>query len=66
MVWADTDGDLSIEHPMVSVWTLEQLADELGNLQQGRKMDETTESAIVEKLTALCEHQREADNGFWS
>jgi hypothetical protein len=66
VIWADTDGNLSVEHPAVAVWTLEQLPDELGNLQQGRRMDEETETAIVEKLTALCQRQRRRDTGIWS
>ncbi len=55
VVWANAESTLTLEQPMVPVWTLERLPDELGNLWQGRRMDPTAQRHIVEKLTSLCE-----------
>jgi hypothetical protein len=66
VIWANSEGTLSVENPTVAVWTFEQLPDELGNLQRERKMEEETQSDIVEKLSSLCQHQREKDAEVWS
>ncbi len=57
VVWANRESLLTVEHPAVPVWTLETLPEELGNLWQGRTMNEATQTRIVEKLTDLCEKQ---------
>jgi len=57
VVWADPESPLSVEHPMVAVWTMDRLSEELGNIWQGRAISESDHSQIVEKLTALC-HSR--------
>lgn len=54
VVWANPDATPAVQNPMVAVWPYERLADELGNLQRGRKLDEATQAKVVEKLTALC------------
>ncbi|MBN1485505.1 MAG: NERD domain-containing protein, partial [Chloroflexia bacterium] len=59
VVWANPDGRLSVENPTVAVWTLDRLAEELGNLYQDRKVDESTQARIAEKLTRLGEKGRE-------
>ncbi len=57
VVWANRESPLTVEHPAVPVWTLETLPEELGNLWQGRAMNEATQTRIVEKLSDLCEKQ---------
>jgi hypothetical protein len=61
VVWANEATTPEVEQPVVPVWTLDRLSDELGNLQRGRKLDEATQAQIVDKLTALCERQAERD-----
>jgi hypothetical protein len=58
VVWANSEGQLSVENPSVVVWRFDRLADELGNIWQGEKLSEIDRNKIVEKLTKLCERQR--------
>jgi len=53
VVWANPESALTVENPMVAVWTLDRLPDELGNLWQDRRLDEATQVRIVEKLRRL-------------
>ena len=59
VVWANPGSALTIENPAVAVWTLQGLPEELGNIWQGQTVDEQARAKIVEKLTLLCERQRE-------
>jgi len=60
IVWADPESRIEVENPMVPVWTLERLPEELGNIWQERRMEEAIRERVVEKLTALCQRQEEA------
>ena len=60
VVWADHEGVVTVENPMVPVWPLERLPEELGNIWQERRMEEAIRERVVEKLTALCKRQEEA------
>lgn len=62
VVWANRESPVSVENPIVAVWTLDRLPEELGNIWQDQAMQESTQTRIVEKLTALCqERDEEAD-----
>ncbi len=58
VVWANTEGALTVENPKVTVWRYSRLADELGNIWQREKISEVERNKIVEKLTKLCEQQK--------
>lgn len=55
VVWASPDSPLSVENPMVPVWTIARLPEELGNIWQGQTIPESNQARITEKLTALCQ-----------
>ncbi len=57
VVWADLESTVAVENPLVLVWTLERLPEELGNIWQERGIVESTLERIVEKLTLLCQRQ---------
>jgi hypothetical protein len=57
VVWANPSSALSVENPMVAVWTLDRLAEELGNIWARKEMDATMHTRIVGKLTLLCQRQ---------
>jgi len=59
VVWADPESAVIVETPMVPVWALEQFPEELGNVWQARRVEESVLERIVEKLTTLCRRQRE-------
>jgi hypothetical protein len=58
VVWANPESTLTIENPIVAVWTLERLPDELGNVWHSKQMPAATREKVVEKLTRLCERQQ--------
>jgi hypothetical protein len=58
VIWANSESQLTVENPSVSVWRYDRLPDELGNIWQGEKLPEAERITIVNKLTKLCEHQR--------
>ncbi len=58
VIWANSEGVLTVENPTVTVWRSSRLADELGNIWQGEKISEAERNKIVEKLTKLCEQQK--------
>lgn len=58
IIWANRESTLAVENPTVAVWRLENLAEELGNIWQGKSVEDATRSSIIEKLDALCEQQR--------
>jgi hypothetical protein len=59
VVWAEPSSSLSVENPMVAVWRLERIGEEVGNTWTGQAMDPKTQEQIKEKLTRLCRRQRE-------
>ena len=62
VAWANEDGHISVEDPIVPVWTIDRLEDELGNLGNGQRLEVTAQERIVEKLTRLCQAPK---NGAW-
>jgi hypothetical protein len=58
VVWANPESSLAVDNPMLPVWVLDRLPDELGNIWYSRQIPEGTREQIVEKLTRLCERQR--------
>lgn len=62
VVWANRESSLSVKNPMVAVWTLDRLPEELGNAWQGQAMEEPTRTRIIEKLAALCRERDEEAN----
>jgi hypothetical protein len=62
VVWANSESPLAVENPSVAVWRYDRLADELGNIWQGEKLTQAERNKIVEKLTKLCERQKEIDS----
>ena len=61
VVWANRESPLSVENPMVAVWTLDRLPEELGNIWQGQETEESIRTRIIEKLTMLCQRDEEAN-----
>ncbi|MCP4549288.1 MAG: NERD domain-containing protein [bacterium] len=61
VVWANRESPLSVENPMVAVWTFDRLPDELGNIWQGQETKESIRTRIVEKLSKLCQRDEEAN-----
>lgn len=61
VVWANRESPLAVENPMVAVWTLDRLPEELGNIWQGQETEEAIRTRIVEKLTMLCQRDEEAN-----
>jgi hypothetical protein len=62
VAWANEEGRVHVEDPIVPVWTMDRLEDELGNLGDGQRLDADAQRRIEEKLTRLC-HARK--NGPW-
>jgi hypothetical protein len=58
VIWANSESQLTIENPSVAVWRYNRLPDELGNIWQGEKLSEIERHKILEKLTKLCERQK--------
>jgi hypothetical protein len=61
VIWANPENPPEVKDQAVAVWTFDRLSDELGNLQQQRRLDEGQQAKIVEKLTALCQQNVEAE-----
>jgi hypothetical protein len=57
VVWANPESPVKVENPSVSVWTMDRLEDELGNIQEGSTIAERDRQRICEKLTKLIERQ---------
>lgn len=57
VVWANPGSRLSVENPMVAVWTLDRLPEELGNLWRSQEMEEAARRRTIEKLISLCQKQ---------
>jgi hypothetical protein len=58
VIWANSEGTLTVENPTVTVWQYSRLADELGNIWQGEKISGIERDKILEKLTKSCEQQK--------
>lgn len=58
VIWANSESQLTVENPSVAVWHYDRIPDELGNIWQSEKLSEAERNKIVEKLTKICEHQR--------
>jgi hypothetical protein len=58
VVWANPESSLEVENPLVAVWKMDRLEDELGNIQEGSKIAENDRKRICEKLTRLIERQK--------
>jgi hypothetical protein len=61
VVWANPESQLTVENPSVAVWSHNRLPEELGNIWQGEKLSVDELTRIVEKLTKLCESQRNSN-----
>jgi len=57
VVWAEPESRIEVANPMVPVWTLERLPEELGNIWQSSWVETSTLERIVEKLTTLYQQQ---------
>jgi len=58
VIWANQECPPIVENPSVAVWRYDRLADELGNIWQVEKLTKVERNKIVEKLTKLCERQK--------
>ena len=59
VVWANQESPLTVENPSTAVWSLARLPDELGNIWHGNPIPEAQRKQIIDKLTKLCEKQKE-------
>jgi len=59
VVWANQESPLTVENPSTAVWSLDRLPDELGNIWHGNPIPEAQRKQIIDKLTKLCEKQKE-------
>jgi len=62
LAWANEEGQIFVQDPIVPVWTIDRLEDELGNLSNGQRLEATAQERIIEKLTRLCGAR---NNGPW-
>jgi hypothetical protein len=53
VAWGTRESQLHVENPVVAVWSLERLEDELANLRNGRRLDASAQQRIVDKLSTL-------------
>jgi hypothetical protein len=56
VVWANQQSPVIVENPTVSVWMLNRLSDELGNVWHGQELSEAKRKQVVEKLEKLCQN----------
>lgn len=61
VVWVNSEGLAGVNNPMVAVWRLDRLPEELGNVWQGQKLSEERQARIVEKLASLRREGEEED-----
>ncbi len=61
VVWANQESPLTVENPSTAIWSLDRLPDELGNIWHGNPIPEAQRKQIIDKLTKLCEKQKEAN-----
>jgi hypothetical protein len=55
VAWGEPASRVTVEDPVVPVWPLERLEDELGNLWNGRRLLAEEQERIIAKLTRLCQ-----------
>ena len=48
VIWANQESSLTVQNPTTAVWTLERLADELGNLWGGTPVPQDNLKKIVD------------------
>jgi hypothetical protein len=53
IAWGTAESQLHVENPVVAVWSLDRLEDELANLRNGRRLDALSQRRIVDKLSKL-------------
>ena len=58
VIWANPENPPDIRDQAVAVWVIDRLPDELGNLQQERRLDEAHRARIIARLTALGEDEK--------
>jgi hypothetical protein len=58
VAWANPESPLEVNNPSVAVWPLDRLEDELGNIQEGKKIAEADRKKICEKLTRLIDRRK--------
>ncbi len=58
VVWANSDSLLRVEDPTVSVWFINRLVDELGNIWQGERLSKSEREKVNDKLFRLCAQQK--------
>ncbi|MEP7288238.1 MAG: nuclease-related domain-containing protein [Chloroflexota bacterium] len=59
VVWANPDSPLTVENPTTTVWSLDRLADELGNIWHGETIAEPKRNQIIEKLKKLSKEREQ-------
>jgi hypothetical protein len=57
VIWANPESPLEVENPSVAVWTIDRLEDELGNIQEEKRLSDDIRMKICDKLTKLIERQ---------
>lgn len=57
VVWACPGNPLIVQNSTMTVWQLDQLTDEIGNLCGNQKLSDADKKVIVEKLSELCDNQ---------
>jgi hypothetical protein len=62
VAWANEGSRVVVEDPLVPVWTIDRLEDELGNMGDGQRLDADGQRRIEDKLTRLCQARK---NGPW-
>ncbi len=63
VVWANPESPLTLQNPATTVWPLDRLTDELGNLWREPVPDAKRE-AITRKLTELCQQRSKSENNI--
>jgi hypothetical protein len=58
VVWANPESPLEVVNPSVAVWKLDRLEDELGNIQEGRRIADADRQKISDKLTKWVESRK--------
>jgi len=59
VVWANPESPLTVDNPSTAIWLYNDLPNELGNIWQGEKLTKQEREKISNKLTRLCEAERQ-------
>ncbi len=62
VVWANQESSLTVENPSTVIWQYDHILDELGNIWQVDKLSVEERKKINDKLSKLCEAQKERNN----